>query len=460
MLRGGTGGDGYISARYETLRERFDQTLEEWLKSNIPSRLNIFESDSHDAAIAEAEKNQLLLEKVSRDLELEDLCGQMVMTLSNGQSRRARIAQALLKRPEILLIDEPYMGLDPLGRTRLSSLLDRISSPEKLVVSTPVVLGLRPQDSVPSWSTHLVYVEDNKVISLGEKRRVVKQMKSLGRSINLEGEESSSEGGILEKAWTGISLRKGTIMVNQIKLAEPLVEMKNVKIEYYNNLILSDFSWTIRRGEKWGLFGPNGSGKTTLTALLTSDHPKSYSLPIKHFSQPRLPQPGKPGISVFDIQARIGISSPELHSFFPQHLTLRRCIESSFAETFLSRPKISSSERVHIDVILDEFRELVSGGNWDAQFGECDLNTQRLALFLRATVPKRDLVIYDEAFSGMREEVRKRCFEFLTMPQGWDEGRQAMVCVSHVSEEVPSGVNKWVRLGEKGTREKAVFGDF
>jgi ABC-type transporter Mla maintaining outer membrane lipid asymmetry ATPase subunit MlaF len=150
------------------------------------------------------------------------------------------------------------VGLDPLGRTRLSSLLDRISSPEKLVVSTPVVLGLRPQDSVPSWSTHLVYVEDNKVISLGEKRRVVKQMKSLGRSINLEGEESSSEGGILEKAWTGISLRKGTIMVNQIKLAEPLVEMKNVKIEYYNNLILSDFSWTIRRGEKWGLFGPNG----------------------------------------------------------------------------------------------------------------------------------------------------------------------------------------------------------
>jgi ABC-type Mn2+/Zn2+ transport system ATPase subunit len=108
LLRGGTGGDGYISARYETLRERFDQTLEEWLKSNIPSRLNIFESDSHDAAIAEAEKNQLLLEKVSRDLELEDLCGQMVMTLSNGQSRRARIAQALLKRPEILLIDEPY----------------------------------------------------------------------------------------------------------------------------------------------------------------------------------------------------------------------------------------------------------------------------------------------------------------------------------------------------------------
>jgi ABC-type molybdenum transport system ATPase subunit/photorepair protein PhrA len=83
-----------------------------------------------------------------------------------------------------------------------------------------------------------------------------------------------------------------------------------------------------------------------------------------------------------------------------------------------------------------------------------------MVLFLRATVPRRDLVVYDEAFSGMRKEVRERCFEFLETPQGWDGEKQAMVVVSHVSEEVPKGVERWVRLGEKGGKEAAKFGVF
>jgi ABC-type molybdenum transport system ATPase subunit/photorepair protein PhrA len=93
-------------------------------------------------------------------------------------------------------------------------------------------------------------------------------------------------------------------------------------------------------------------------------------------------------------------------------------------------------------------------------FGDADMSTQRLALFLRATAPKRDLTILDEAFSGMRKEVRDRCFAFLKTERGWDEGRQAMVVVSHVSEEVPEGIDRFIRLGEKGGKEGAVFGEF
>lgn len=238
--------------------------------------------------------------------------------------------------------------------------------------------------------------------------------------------------------------------------------MRNIEIAYFGKVVLSDFSWTIRRSEKWGLFGPNGSGKTTLTSLITSDHPLSYSLDIRHFGRPRLPEAGKPGISVWDIQSRIGISSPEIHSFFPRYLSLRRCVRSGFADTFLTPPKMTQDQEEHVASLLESFKDLLpedcSEKAWDTPFSDTDLSTQRLALFLRAIAPKRDLVVLDEAFSGMKEKVRNRCFELLKSEEGWEEGRQAMVVISHASEEVPPGVEKWVRLGEKGGKEKAVFG--
>ena len=89
-------------------------------------------------------------------------------------------------------------------------------------------------------------------------------------------------------------------------------------------------------------------------SLICSDHPLAYSLPIKMFGFGRLPLPGRPGISIFDIQARIGQSSPEVHTFFPRNLTLRQTIENAWAETFLGTPKLNSHEdAVIIDTILE-----------------------------------------------------------------------------------------------------------
>ncbi len=260
-----------------------------------------------------------------------------------------------------------------------------------------------------------------------------------------------------------------------------------------------------------------GSGKTTLLSLICSDHPQAYSLPIKVFGRARLPRLGQPGISIFDIQARIGQSSPEIHAFFPRNLSIRQTIENAWADTYLGTPRLSYENDTAVDACLRWFEaelnpafdsqlgissqknldEKVPGPrstDWadDVRFGDAPFSAQRVALLLRAIVKKPDLVVLDEAFSGMDEYVRDKCMLFLT----WGETRsfaffkgdqarprrrwvidthpklltsdvfeglsdyQALICVSHVKEEVPGLVRDWISLPEASSRRPARFGRF
>ena len=237
-------------------------------------------------------------------------------------------------------------------------------------------------------------------------------------------------------------------------------------------------------------------------------------MPIKIFGRGRLPEPGKPGISVFDIQARIGQSSPEVHAFFPKDLSIRQVIENAWADTFLGTPKLVYENDVAVDACLRWFEAelnpqfdpsttltkkskgsqvaLLRETDWadHIRFGESPFSAQRVALFLRAIVKKPELVVLDEAFSGMDEYVRDKCMLFLT----WGETRtlavregdparkrfvkatrtdfyeepmfeglsadQALICVSHVKEEVPGIVRDWLCLPEAGSGSPARFGKF
>ncbi len=251
-----------------------------------------------------------------------------------------------------------------------------------------------------------------------------------------------------------------------------------------------------------------GSGKTTLLSLICSDHPQSYSLPIKVFGHGRLPRLGQPGISIFDIQARIGQISPEIHAFFPRNLTIRQTIQTAWADTFLGTPQLNDKRRSLVDYCLWWFEtELNPARRSDGQdqslkyteshtrlphwadtlrFGDAPFSSQRVALFLRALVKKPDLVVLDEAFSGMDDTVRDKCMLFLawgeTRQFRFSEGKktvvvtdpqiegdlrmngltedQALICVSHVKEEVPGLVREWMCLPEAVEGKPPRFGRF
>lgn len=96
------------------------------------------------------------------------LLHQPLISLSNGQTRRARILSALCASPDVLVLEEPFTGLDPPSRAFLSQLLAEWHGKK-----TPrIVCVLREQDELPDFVTHILKIgEQGEVLWQGEKRR-------------------------------------------------------------------------------------------------------------------------------------------------------------------------------------------------------------------------------------------------------------------------------------------------
>ncbi|CRG86581.1 putative ABC transporter ATP-binding protein C323,04 [Talaromyces islandicus] len=513
---GGTRG-AYLSARYESLSEETDWTVRQYLCNQM--ELNPLEDE--DAQSSHIPYNQDQWDAILQRFQLSHLLDMPTAKLSNGQTRRTRIAKALLAQPELLLLDQPFMGLDPITSDSISSLLREVAFKS----SPRVILALRAQDSIPEWISHVAIMNTDRIAFQGTKEEFFNVVDLIYKGLRPWKKEVLTlgpllkEGGVLhgyrellvkdypdqfppdppvsseqqsdQQLQTGEAGSKSTIPISMD--GEPQIEMNGVRVQYGDKVVLGDWlqiesttpglHWKVRRGQRWAILGANGSGKTTLLSLITSDHPQAYALPVRLFGRSRLPEPPKPGISIFDLQARIGHSSPEIQAFFPPHLTIREAIESVWADTFLSKPKLNFEIDKLIDRVLAHFRtdlvkprqlqptkeneidmsiipsgvlqrfatpprqsanetdEADSESSYDNMnlpvgfdtyayademtFGQLDVAQQRLVLFIRAIIKKQEVIVLDEAFSAMPPTMRQKCFALLEGPPPAAEGQES-----------------------------------
>ncbi len=71
-----------------------------------------------------------------KQLGLDDLVDKQIHRLSGGQRQRAFVAQGLAQEADVLLLDEPFIGLDVVSRSLIGESLKRISAAEKTTIMT------------------------------------------------------------------------------------------------------------------------------------------------------------------------------------------------------------------------------------------------------------------------------------------------------------------------------------
>ena len=343
---------------------------------------------------------------------LGQLIDKPLVTLSNGENKRLQLVKSVLRDPDWLILDNPFLGLDVEGREILSTCLEKLreNSVQFILINSPATL--------PACVNRVMYLEEGRVTWDGP----VSAYESFRR---------------VDKF-----VFNHTVMDDLIKSAQvyetfqQAVHMNDVTIAYGEKVILSGIHWEVNSGARWALSGPNGAGKSTLLSLITADNPQAYSQDIILFDRKR-----GTGESIWDIKKRIGYLSPELHVYFREPANVFNVVGSGLFDTLGVYKKISEDQHKRIALWLGVF-----GISHLSQrmFQQISTGEQRMVLLARALVKNPPLLILDEPCQGLDEEQIHRVKEILNYI--CSNSQTTLIYVSHYSSDIPDCVNQYFKL--------------
>ncbi|MBL1410852.1 ATP-binding cassette domain-containing protein [Sphingobacterium faecale] len=348
------------------------------------------------------------IEQRIKDFGFESTRATQLIELSSGEHKKLQLIKGLWAKPQLLIIDEPYTGLDKQSRITLNNWLDDLVQ------------------------------EGVQLILISNDQQLPRAINRFAHIVNGQLEQVDSWDQLTKNA------PREKMRLPDFLLAAPptpykvVAKLQNIHIRYGDKEVLRDVSWEVKVGEKWLLQGPNGSGKSTLLSLINGDHPQSYGLDIYLFDQKR-----GTGESIWDIKEKIGIISPEMHWYFDQNATVWHTIASGFYDSIGWFVDVKFEEKKKIDELLAFFglTDLK-----DQRLQTLPLGKQRLALLARTIVKNPPLLVLDEPCQGLDAEQTKY---FNDVVDELAQYGKTLIYVGHYESLLPSCIEHRIVL-EKG----------
>ena len=381
--------------------------------------------NQHDIAEDTPKVGQLLKGNTfSQMFHLDELADKYIISLSSGELRKFQMAKALATNPRILILDNPFIGLDAQTRKDFRNLLETLTRETNMLV----ILVLSKRDDIPDFITHVLPVEGLRLLPKMRLEEYRKQYAAIPRP------ELSEE----IKDWIA------NLPVRELKESDfyphnggEILRFRDVSIRYGERTILQPLNWTVHEGERWALSGPNGSGKSTLLSLVCADNPQAYACNIELFGHRR-----GTGESIWQIKKHIGYVSPEMHRAYLKDIPSIDVVASGLSDSvgLYVRPKPEQKQ-----TCLDWMRVFGVDGVADRSFLQLSSGEQRLCLLARAFVKDPELLILDEPLHGLDD--RNRSLVRQIIKQFCLRKHKTLVMVTHYQEELPDCITHSLHLG-------------
>ncbi|MES2827443.1 MAG: ATP-binding cassette domain-containing protein [Bacteroidota bacterium] len=341
-------------------------------------------------------------------LGFAELMDATLIQLSSGEHKKLQLVRAIWLAPQLLILDQPYNGLDKLSRKNLNELLDQLAE-----AGCQLILFCNDAE-IPSCINHFAEVKDGKLIEV--------------------------------PAYEAVDLNPLTDLTHQLvpyflresptpTFSGSVIKMTNVNVSYGDKHVLKDINWVVEPGEKWLLQGPNGSGKSTLLSLVCGDHPQAYSNDFYLFGHKR-----GSGESIWDIKKRIGLISPELHWYFDHSATVFQTIASGFYDSSGLFCEPGSTKHRQANELAEYFG---LGADVKVLMTELPLGKQRLALLARTIIKNPELLILDEPCQGLDQQQTQH---FNKLVDNLCKNGTTLIYVGHFESQLPECIEKRILI--------------
>ncbi|MBC6109737.1 ATP-binding cassette domain-containing protein [Pedobacter sp. CCM 8938] len=344
------------------------------------------------------------VEPILEALNFATFASSQLIELSSGEHKKLQLVKALWLKPQFLIIDQPYTGLDASSRKNLNILLDEISA-------DGVQLILICNDSeLPSSINHFAEIKNGQLVEV-DSIDTVSATEKHSREIPYFLKESP------------------------VYSSQNIIKMVDVNISYGEKQVLKNINWEVKAGEKWLLQGHNGSGKSTLLSLVNGDHPQSYANELYLFGNRR-----GSGESIWDIKQHIGLISPEFHWYFDATSTVWQSIASGFYDTVGLFQQLPYTKSAQVDELIAYFGLT---GSKNELLNTMPLGKQRLVLLARTIIKNPELLILDEPCQGLDIQQTQH---FNQLVDELCSNGMTLIYVGHFESQLPTCLEKRILL--------------